>query len=76
MRFRVLQTAWYGMRLLEPGAEFDAPDDFSAPWAQALEAKAKPKAKAKDKAKAEAKVEAKAEEKAEPGAEDKAKTLF
>lgn len=72
MKFRVLQTAWYGMRLLEPGAEFDAPDDFSAPWAQALEAKAKPKAKAKDKAKAEAK----AEEKAEPGAEDKAKALF
>lgn len=72
MKFRALQTAWYGMRLLERGMEFDAPDDFSAPWAQALEVKAKPKAKAKDKAKAEVK----AEEKAEPGAEDKAKALF
>ena len=72
MKFRALQTAWYGMRLLERGMEFDAPDDFSAPWAQALEVKAKPKAKAKDIAYAEAK----AEEKAEPGAEDKAKALF
>lgn len=59
MKFRALQTAWYGMRLLERGVEFEAPEDFEAPWAEAVGevVKAKPKAKAKEKPKAKAEAE-------------------
>ena len=59
MKCRVLQTAWYGRRLLEPGDLFDAPDDFKAPWAEVVEKPAKAEAKTKAKAEPKSKAEVK-----------------
>ena len=36
MKYRAKETAWFDMKYLTKGMEFDAPDDFDAPWAERL----------------------------------------
>ena len=36
MKFRAKEPAWYNLLYLTKGMEFDAPEDFDAPWAECL----------------------------------------